>query len=71
MVHKIRQALLGNLWLKFLSLAIGAGIWMMVTNANNPTRTELFLNVPINIVNQDAIADCVLRGSGYEQYYGT
>ncbi len=57
MGHKIRHALLGNLWLKFLSLVIGAGIWMMVTNANNPTRTELFLNIPINIVNQDAIAD--------------
>ena len=57
MVHKIRQALLGNLWLKFLSLVIGAGIWMMVSNADNPTRTELYTNIPINIVNQDAIAD--------------
>ena len=39
MVHKIRQALLGNLWLKFLSLVIGAAIWLMVSNADNPTRT--------------------------------
>lgn len=57
MAHKIRHALLGNLWLKFLSLVIGAGIWLMVSNANNPVRTELFSNIPINIVNQDAIAD--------------
>lgn len=57
MAHKIRQALLGNLWLKFLSLVIGAAVWMMVSNANNPIRTQLFTNVPITIVNQDAIAD--------------
>lgn len=57
MAHKIRQALLGNLWLKFLSLVIGAAIWMMVSNADNPTRTQLFTNVPINIINQDSIAD--------------
>ena len=57
MVHKIRQALLGNLWLKFLSLVIGAAIWLMVSNADNPTRTQLFTNIPINIVNQDSIAD--------------
>ena len=57
MAHKIRQALLGNLWLKFLSLVIGAAIWLMVSNADNPTRTQLFTNIPINIVNQDSIAD--------------
>ena len=57
MAHKIRQALLGNLWLKFLSLVIGAAIWMMVSNADNPTRTQLFTNIPINIINQDQIAD--------------
>ena len=57
MVHKIRQALLGNLWLKILSLVIGAAIWLMVSNADNPTRTQLFTNIPINIVNQDSIAD--------------
>ena len=57
MAHKIRHALLGNLWLKFLSLVIGAAIWLMVSNADNPTRTQLFTNIPINIVNQDSIAD--------------
>jgi YbbR domain-containing protein len=57
MGHKIRKALLGNLWIKLLSLLIAIGIWLMVTNANNPTRTTLFMNVPISIVNQDAVAD--------------
>ena len=57
MGHRIRKALLGNLWIKFLSLLIAIGIWLMVSNANNPTRTTLFMNVPITIVNQDAVAD--------------
>lgn len=57
MGYKIRKALLGNLWIKFLSLLIAIGIWLMVTNANNPTRTTLFPNVPITIVNQDSVAD--------------
>lgn len=57
MGHKIRKALLGNLWIKLLSLLIAIGIWLMVSNANNPTRTTLFPNVPITIVNQDSVAD--------------
>ena len=57
MGHKIRKALLGNLWIKLLSLLIAIGIWLMVTNVNNPTRTTLFPNIPITIVNQDSVAD--------------
>ncbi|MBP3872360.1 MAG: hypothetical protein J6E32_01465, partial [Lachnospiraceae bacterium] len=57
MGHKIRKALLGNLWIKLLSLLIAIVIWFMVSNANNPTRTTLFPNVPITIVNQDSVAD--------------
>ena len=53
MAHKIRQALLGNLWLKFLSLVIGAAVWMMVSNANNPTRTQLFTNIPYKNIMRD------------------
>lgn len=55
--RKIRRALFGNLWLKIISLAIGFAIWIMVSNANNPTRTQLFTNIPITIVNQDTVAD--------------
>ena len=57
MGHKIRKALLGNLWIKLLSLLIAIGIWFMVSNANDPTRTMLFPNIPITIVNQDSVAD--------------
>ncbi len=57
MGRKIRKALLGNLWLKLLSILIAVGIWLVVSNANNPTRTILFSNVPITIVNQDSVAE--------------
>lgn len=57
MGRKIRKALLGNLWLKLLSVLIAIGIWVVVSDANNPTRTVLFTNVPITIVNQDAVAE--------------
>ncbi len=57
MGRKIHKALLGNLWLKLLSVLIAIGIWVVVSDANNPTRTILFTNVPITIVNQDAVAE--------------
>ena len=57
MGHKIRKALLGNLWIKLLSLLIAIGIWFMVSNANDPVRTTLFPDVPITIVNQDSVAE--------------
>ena len=57
MWHKISQALFHNLGLKIASLAIAFLIWMGVTNTSNPMKTQLFTNVPINIVNQDSVAD--------------
>ena len=57
MGRKIRQALLGNIWIKLLSLLIAIGIWFMVSNANDPARTTLFPDVPVTIVNQDSVAD--------------
>jgi len=57
MKHKIARLFLGNLWLKILSLGIAFLIWMIVSNANNPVKTQLFTNIPITIVNQDFVAD--------------
>ena len=68
MGHKIRKALLGNIWIKLLSLLIAIGIWFMVSNANDPTRTTLFPDVPVTIVNQDSVAEIgkmiEVQGSG-------
>ncbi|MDD3797259.1 MAG: CdaR family protein, partial [Lachnospiraceae bacterium] len=57
MKNNIKRRLGSNLGLKALALLVSFLIWMVVTNSNNPSRTILFNNVPITIVNQDSIAD--------------
>lgn len=57
MQNKLKEKLMGNLMLKIIALVIAFLIWLLVTNTNNPSKTQLFTNVPINVVNQDSIAD--------------
>lgn len=57
MGHKIGEALFWNIGLKIAALVIAFFVWVGVTNTNNPVKTQLFTNVPITIVNQDAVAD--------------
>ena len=57
MGHKIGEALFRNIGLKNAALVIAFFVWVGVTNTNNPVKTQLFTNVPITIVNQDAVAD--------------
>lgn len=68
MKSKIIDKLMGNIFLKVISVVVASLIWMLVTNTNNPIKTQLFSNVPINVVNQDSIADIgkvvELEGSG-------
>ena len=55
--NKGRNRLTGNLVLKIIALAMGFLIWLMVTNSNDPVRSLVLSNVPINIINEDSIAD--------------
>lgn len=57
MIHKIGEALFRNIGLKVVALVIAFFIWLGVTNTSNPVKTQLFSNVPITVVNQDAVAD--------------
>ncbi len=57
MIHKIGEALFRNIGLKIVALVIAFFIWIGVTNTSNPVKTQLFTNVPVTIVNQDAVAD--------------
>ena len=43
--------------LKVVALLIAFGIWVSVTNSNNPVRSITIANVPINMINEDSIAD--------------
>ena len=57
MGHKIGEALFRNIGLKIAALVIAFFVWVGVTNTNNPVKTQLFTNLPLTIVNQDAVAD--------------
>ena len=57
MGHKIGETLFRNIGLKIAALVIAFFVWVGVTNTNNPVKTQLFTNVPITIVKQDAVAD--------------
>lgn len=68
MKSKIVDKLMGNIFLKIIAVVVAFLIWLLVTNTNNPIKTQLFTNVPINVVNKDSIADIgkvvELEGSG-------
>ena len=68
MKSKIVDKLMGNIFLKIIAVVVAFLIWLLVTNTNNPVKTQLFSNVPINVVNKDSIADIgkvvELEGSG-------
>ena len=57
MGHKKAEALFRNIGLKIVALIIAFFIWVGVTNTSNPVKTQVFTNIPITIVNQDAVAD--------------
>ena len=68
MKNKMTEKVAGNLFLKIIAVVVAFLIWLLVTNTNNPVKTQLFTNIPINVVNQDSIADIgkvvELEGSG-------
>ncbi len=55
-MRKFISAIMGNIGLKITALLIACFIWLFVTNSNDPVVTQLFNNVPITIVNEDAVA---------------
>jgi methyl-accepting chemotaxis protein len=56
-VNKIVTTLTRDLGLKAIALVIACVIWVFVTNSNNPVRSITITNVPINLLNEDSIAD--------------
>ena len=57
MLNKIFEGVKNNIILKMIALGIGSFIWLLVTNNNDPTKSVLFSNVAITIVNEDSIDD--------------
>ena len=56
-MNKIISTLTRDLVIKIISVIIAFIIWVFVTNSNNPVRSITITNVPINLVNEDSIAD--------------
>jgi len=56
-MNKIVTILTRDLGLKVIAVVIAFVIWVFVTNSNNPVRSITIGNVPINMVNEDSIAD--------------
>lgn len=52
----MRQALLGNMSLKILSVLIAFVIWLMVVNGEDPESVARYDNVAIEIQNRDSVA---------------
>ena len=53
----MKHKLTSNLGLKFLSLVVAFLIWLLVTNVDNPTVSQLFKDVKIQVVNEDSVTE--------------
>lgn len=51
----IQKALTNNWMLKILAFVIAAIVWLAVINVNDPTKTVTIYNIPITMVNEEAI----------------
>lgn len=52
-----------NIGMKVISVSIAVLIWLLVANINDPVRTERFTDVPVKIINEQALTD---QGYAYE-----
>lgn len=51
----MKEKLTRNLGLKVLSIILAAILWLVITNVDDPIVTKPFRNVPVKIINEDAI----------------
>ena len=52
----MKEKLTRNIGLKVLSIILATILWLVITNVDDPVTTEDFFNVPVEIINKDAIA---------------
>ena len=64
----MKNKLAHNLGLKILALGFSVGLWFVVNNITDPVGEKSFYNVPVEIVNEDMIAE---EGKVYEVLEGT
>ena len=64
----MKEKLTRNIGLKVLSIILAAILWLLITNVDDPITTKPFDNVPVKILNEDAI---VSQDKVYEILEGT
>ncbi|MHB8129656.1 MAG: CdaR family protein, partial [Mobilitalea sp.] len=52
----MKEKLTRNIGLKVLSIILATILWLVITNVDDPVTSEDFFNVPVEIINKDAIA---------------
>lgn len=57
-----------NIGMKVISVFIAVLIWLLVANINDPVRTERFTDVPVKIINEQALTN---QGYAYEVTEGS
>ena len=51
----MKEKVTHNLGLKLLSVALAALLWLVVINSQDPVETVTFEDVPVTIINEDAL----------------
>ena len=52
----MKEKLTRNIGLKILSIILAIMLWLVITNVDDPIKSKSFYNVPVAILNEDAIA---------------
>lgn len=51
----MKEKLTRNLGLKVLSIILAAILWLVITNVDDPITAKTFNNVPVEVINEDAL----------------
>lgn len=57
LVEEMKSKLTHNIGLKILALLVAVILWLIVVNIDDPVTTQLFTQIPVDILNSDAITD--------------
>ncbi len=67
-LRHLKNLVNNNIGMKILSVLIAILIWLLVANINDPVRTEKFSDIPVTIINENALTDL---GYAYEVVEGS